>query len=391
MSPGHIDLLPESAYAYISMVLTRELSNLGLAMNRNLRYDILIPAFALSCFGLLFVYSSSTIYAFEKYNDEFLFLKKHSAYLILGCFALICGLKIPLDFMIKHAYKIYGAAFIICCITLTPWLGKKAGGAARWLKLGPFQFQPSEFLKISSIILVTYLIQKYQKRLIFLWPLLLSFVILLLQPDFGSTVVLILSILCCLYIAGLSRKYFLGLLVSLIPILIILVFTKAYRLQRLLSFLDPYADPLGKGFQVIQSFVAVAHGGVLGQGLGESQQKLFFLPEAHTDFILAVIAEETGFIGVFAIFALYGVFFFSILKILLKTKKYEVLLTGLLSLLFFSMIINTGVVSGLLPTKGLPLPFISSGGSALMANFFILGLILQISNYESKNAHVSSH
>jgi cell division protein FtsW len=342
--------------------------------------SLIIPVFTLTCFGILFVYSSSTIYSFEKYNDEFLFLKKHLVFVLTAFLGLYLTLKIPFSFFLKYTPFLYLGFLLLCALTLVPHIGHKVGGAARWIKVFGYQLQPSEFLKIFTLLFASTLLTKYQNRLMPLWLLSPSFFVLLLQPDFGSCVVLALSLLAVLFVHGIPKRYFIGLLGFTALASVLLIFTKAYRLKRILSFIDPYADPLGKGFQVIQGFVAVASGGLAGKGLGESSQKLFFLPEAHTDFILAVIAEETGFLGVLSLSFLYFVFFLSLLKILLtlKDETLKLALTGFLVLMASTTLINMGVVAGVLPTKGLPLPFISSGGSALLANFFVLGLIFHI-------------
>jgi len=221
---------------------------------------------------------------------------------------------------------------------------------------------------------------KFPKRVLHLWPVGIAFVALLLQPDFGSTMILVCGLAAMIFVHGIPLRFFaVGAMIS-VPIITTIMIAAPYRVKRLVTFLDPFADPLGSGFQVIQSFVAIANGGLFGKGLGGSQQKLFFLPEAHTDFILAVIAEEMGFAGVVVLAAIYCLLFLAILQLLKRvTNSRERLLgTAIFAMLAASTVINMGVVAGILPTKGLPLPFVSSGGSSLLASFFMMGLLSQI-------------
>jgi cell division protein FtsW len=243
-----------------------------------------------------------------------------------------------------------------------------------------FQLQPSEFLKITSILFFAGSLTKPKFRWTSLLPLLLAFGVLLKQPDFGTTVILFVGMASVLFFYGIPKRYFFGGLALLIPVMGALAIAAPYRLKRLVAFLDPFSDPLGSGFQVIQSFVAIASGGLFGKGLGGSQQKLFFLPEAHTDFILSVIGEEMGFIGLLIIFLIYGILFYSILQVLIAVHEpfQRMVTAGLLTMLAASTLVNMGVCAGLLPTKGLTLPFISSGGSSLVANLFSIGILAQI-------------
>lgn len=214
-----------------------------------------------------------------------------------------------------------------------------------------------------------------------LFFLALTPVAVMLQKDLGTTIVILSGYLSVLFMNGLQKKYIAGIFGALFSGFVLAVLAEPYRIARVMTFLNPFKDPLGAGFQVIQSFVAVANGGLFGRGIGESQQKLFFLPEAHTDFILAVITEEMGFLGVLVLAILYCVLYYAILRLILcaKTLSERLLASGYFSMLAVTTVINMGVVAGALPTKGLPLPFISNGGSALIANYFIIGLMAQIS------------
>lgn len=338
------------------------------------------PVLSLICFGVLFVYSASSVYSAQKYGDEFIFVKKQLLYLIPGIIAAICGAKISLRFWFKYRIPIFFASVFLATLTRVPGLGRKVKGAARWISIGPVQFQPSESLKIATIFMLAGTLHLYPKSFQKLWPLACAFACLIIQPDFGSCVILFLTVATMLFMHGLPLSIFSFGIASLLPIVAIVAISAPYRVKRLVSFLDPFADALGAGFQIIQSFVAIANGGWFGRGLGGSQQKLFFLPEAHTDFILAVIGEEMGFAGIFTIMLIYSLFFYAIIQIVSQalSSKDRLIASGIFAIFAGSTIINLGMVAGLLPTKGLPLPFISSGGSSLVVNLFMVGILSQI-------------
>lgn len=338
------------------------------------------PVIALISFGLLFVYSASSVYAAQKYGDEFLFAKKQLIFLLPGALAAFVGAKFPLEKLQKWSLRILLATLVLSFLTLAPVVGKRILGAARWISVMGFQLQPSEFLKISAVLYLSSRLAAARFQWSSLFPLALAVALLLKQPDFGTTVILVTGFAAVLFFYGIPKRYFFGGLALLIPVLGALAITAPYRIKRLIAFIDPFSDPLGSGFQVIQSFVAIASGGLFGKGLGGSQQKLFFLPEAHTDFILSVIGEEMGFVGLVIIFLIYGILFYSLLQVLLAVAEpfQRMLTAGLLTMIAASTLVNMGVCAGLLPTKGLTLPFISSGGSSLVANLFAMGLLAQI-------------
>lgn len=338
------------------------------------------PVVALISFGLLFVYSASSVYAAQKYGDEFLFAKKQIFFLLPGTIAAFIGAKFPLEKLQKWSLHLFLGTLFLTSLTLAPVVGKRILGAARWVTFMGFQLQPSEFLKITSILFLSASLSSQKFNWKKLLPLFLAFAVLLKQPDFGTTVILVVGMSAVLFFFGIPKRYFFGGMALLIPLMGALAIAAPYRLKRLVSFLDPFSDPLGSGFQVIQSFVAIASGGLFGKGLGGSQQKLFFLPEAHTDFILSVIGEEMGFIGLVIIFLIYGILFYSLLQVLLAVHEpfQRMLTAGLLAMIASSTLVNMGVCAGLLPTKGLTLPFISSGGSSLVANLFSMGILAQI-------------
>lgn len=338
------------------------------------------PVLALTAFGLLFVFSSSSVYAGQKYGDEYLFFKKQLIFLPAALVAAWVGMKVRLGFLDKHSGKLFLLALGATFLTRVPHIGKKVGGAARWIYIAGVQIQPSEFLKVATVIFASYLMAKNPRRLHQLWPVGLAFAALLLQPDFGSTMILIFGLTALIFVHGIPFRFFLSGVALALPVIVTVMVAAPYRVKRLVTFLDPFADPLGAGFQVIQSFVAIANGGWFGRGLGGSQQKLFFLPEAHTDFILAVIAEEMGFAGILVVVCIYSLLFYSIAQMLKRVSSHRerLLGAGFFAMLASSTIVNMSVVAGLMPTKGLPLPFISAGGSSLLASFFIMGLLSQI-------------
>lgn len=338
------------------------------------------PVVALISFGLLFVYSASSVYAAQKYGDEFIFAKKQILFLLPGAIAAFVGAKFPLEKLQKWSLYLFMGTLLLTTLTLAPVIGKRILGASRWVSVLGFQLQPSEFLKITSIFFLASSLCVSKFKWTSLLPLLAAFAVLLKQPDFGTVVILVVGISAVLFFYGIPKRYFFGGMALLIPVMGALAVAAPYRIKRLVSFLDPFSDPLGSGFQVIQSFVAIASGGMFGKGLGGSQQKLFFLPEAHTDFILSVIGEEMGFIGILIIFLIYAILFYSLLQVLLAVQEpfQRMVTAGLLAMIAASTLVNMGVCAGLLPTKGLTLPFISSGGSSLVANLFSMGVLAQI-------------
>lgn len=350
-----------------------------------------LPVFALTGFGILFVYSASSVYAGANFGNEFYFVKKQILFLLPALFAGMCGAFIPTEFYLKHVKKLFIIATIFTLMTHLPFLSRRVGGASRWLNLGPISVQPAEFLKICTLLfLVSILTNKempYKTKWMQAALLMLSPFAIILQKDLGTTVVVLAGCVAILFMNGLAKRYFVTIFTFLFSAMTIAILVEPYRIKRIMTFLNPFKDPLGSGFQIIQSFVAVANGGVLGRGIGESQQKLFFLPEAHTDFILAVITEEMGFIGVLVLSFLYSILFYAILRLVLLGRNHQdrLIATGVFATLVLTTIINMGVVAGALPTKGLPLPFISNGGSALIANYFVIGLMAQLSSKISRH------
>ncbi|MBI5344632.1 MAG: putative lipid II flippase FtsW [Deltaproteobacteria bacterium] len=338
--------------------------------------------------GILMVSSTSYIMAVKKFGSGYFFVKKHLFYAALGMIVFIAATRVPYRVYKKMAYPvlILSAAALICIYI--PGLGFTAGGARRWVRLGPLAFQPSEPAKLAVVFFLAYsLSSKAEKIKDFYFGFLPNIIIpgaviglILLEPDFGTAATLGLLVVIMSFTAGVRLRYILGLAFAALPLIYVVMHRFSYMMTRLTIFLDPWKDPGGKGFQMVQSFLAFGSGGIYGVGLGESKQKLFYLPEAHTDFILSVIGEEFGLIGVSAIIVLYAIFLLCGIKIARKAKDLHgtYLALGLTFMVVLQAAFNMGVVLGALPPKGLTLPFISYGGTSLVTNMAAVGILLNI-------------
>lgn len=349
--------------------------------------------FAMVVFGLIMVYSSSFIYAQERTGDGFAFIKKQLIFATLGFGAMFVGVKIPYRKWADWAYPVAGIAVALLAFVLIPGVGTRVLGAQRWLKLGPISVQPSEIAKFAMILFVAYQLERKAPALRRFVPGVLSNFImplpamglLLLQPDFGSTVMITGVIFIMMFLAGVPKRFLGGIAGLGTFAAAVLILGSAYRRVRLMTFLDPWQDPLGKGFQVLQSMLGVHNGSLFGVGLGNGKEKLFYLPEAHNDFIFAVIGEELGFLGVIGVIFAFCFLIYRGLKIASdcwenRHDRFGALAaTGITLALGLQSFVNMGVVLGLLPTKGLTLPFISYGGSALVVDLFVIGILLNIS------------
>jgi cell division protein FtsW len=354
---------------------------------KHLSSPLLLALLTLMGGGLVQVYSSSYIFATESFGDGHYFFFRQLIFSGIGLAALLTVAQLPIRWIEKWGWTLWLIAGVGVLATFVPGLGVRVGGAARWLQL-PFgmRFEPSEVLKFSFSILFATILARKQNFFKNVHPLIvaavmvLPVVLLLKQPDFGS-----FAIICCvgvglLFAFGLKWRYILGSVAVMIPAFYILVMQVPYRKARVLSFLDPWADPESKGFQVIQSMLSFHSGRITGSGLGQGQGKLFFLPEAHTDFTLAVFGEEMGFIGFCVLLALYGYIVMRGFQIASRCESLfrRAVALGITMTFALSVFINAGVVMGLLPTKGLTLPFLSYGGSSLVTLCFMFGLLLNI-------------
>jgi cell division protein FtsW len=354
---------------------------------------LLLATLLLVTIGTVMIYSSSSILATEKFHDGQFFLKKQVFFLCLGLMVMFLVTKIPYYKLRKLAWPGIAASGIFLCALWIPHLGIRAGGAVRWLNLGVFSFQVSEMVKIALILfLAHFLTEKANHVRDFRQGILVPLGVtggliglILLQPDFGTTVILALIAFLMIYLAG-GRIVHLGSLVALFfPVALWLLLHKSYRLARLTAFLNPWKDPQHSGFQIIQSLISFGSGGPFGVGIGDGIQKLFYLPEPHTDFILSVIAEESGFIGVGLILFLYIILIVRGFRISLKAPDMfgNLMGAGLTMMLALEAFINIAGVTGLIPLKGLALPFLSYGGTSLIMSLVAVGILLNISAYES--------
>lgn len=354
---------------------------------------LLLVVFFFIGLGVVHVYSSSYIFAIEQYQKGLYFFARQLAFAGLGLIVLLSALSFPLLWLKRFGMALWFVSAVLLVLTFVPGIGVAAGGAQRWigLPLG-LRLEPSEFLKVSYPVLMgSVLMMQHRNWPAWFWLAVTAFligpiVLLLKQPDFGSFVICLLTLFAILFVSGLRWTYIAVGVSALVCAFSVLIVNEPYRYRRLMSFMDPWADPEQKGFQVIQSMVSFRSGRLFGSGVGEGQGKLFFLPEAHTDFTLAVFGEEWGFVGFLIVLSLYGYIFLRGLQIALACEEADnrAIAIGSTSVLAISTFINIGVVLGLLPTKGLTLPFLSYGGSSLLAVSFAVGLLLAIDR-ENRN------
>lgn len=334
------------------------------------------------------IYSASAIYADSVMKDSLYYIKRHLLYIGVGLFMMVLAMSVSLDKIRSMAKPLMLVSIILLLVVLIPHIGSQTSGARRWFKFGPLSFQPSEFAKIAIIIYMADFISRKEKAMkSFLYGYLPAIIILggtvglvLLEPDLGTAVTISVITVIMLFAGGVRSIYILASFLASLPALYLLLFRVPYRRKRMMMFLNPWTDKRGAGFQIIQSFVALGSGGLLGVGLGQSRQKLFYLPASHTDFIFSIIGEELGFIGTASIIMLFGIFVWQGMKIVFKAAgTFERLMgLGIVSLVGFEAIINIGVTAGALPTKGLPLPFISYGGSGLIFHLMAVGILFNI-------------
>jgi cell division protein FtsW len=358
-------------------------------MDKLLLFSVII----LSIFGIIMIYSSSNIWANYKFNDSFHYVKYQSIFFVIGLFIMIFISKINYLFYYKYSNIILLVSLILLILVLIPGIGSIRNGSRSWFGIGSLGIQPSEAAKISLIIFTSkYLslsdryINNYLKGIIpILVVSLIFFGLIMLQPDLGTGLILILSIIAILFIAGVNLKFFFtGGLIGIVGVIILIVIAP-YRLKRITSFLNPWSDELGTGFQIIQSLYAIGPGGLLGTGFLNSVQKHFYLPEPQTDFIFSIIAEEFGVVGALIVVGLFSIILSRGIKISNKCHNLfgKYLSFGILFQLIFQALMNLCVVVGLIPVTGVTLPFLSYGGSSLIVSMASIGIILNISRYNN--------
>lgn len=362
-------------------------------MKKGIDKGLLITTFLLLLIGSVMIYSSTSVItplAAKKNITPFYYFKRHLITMMIGFFFMYLAYRIKVELLNKISIPLLILSFFLLLAVFIPNLGLTVGGARRWIRLWPSTFQPSELVKLSMVIfLARYISMPYFRRdsfVSFLIPVCVMFIfqaVFILQPDFGATINLGILTIIMLILAGTRLRYVLSLTILALPVIIKLLM-QPYRLKRILAFLDPWSDPQGSGFQLIQSFIALGSGGLTGVGLGEGKQKLSFLPEIHTDFIFSLIGEELGFIGVIAVIILFLFIFIRGISIAnrMETGFSYYLSYGLTLMIVLQALINFAVATGIVPTKGLPLPFISYGGSSLLVNMIAIGILLNISRGE---------
>lgn len=356
-----------------------------------LAYDpwLLFAVFALVGFGLVMVYSASAIAAQDKLGDGFYFLKRQGLAALLGLLAMAVAMKLGYRRMARLAYPLLVLAVALLVLVVVPGVGTKVGGASRWLRAPGISVQPVEIAKFAWVIYLAYSLAKKRDKVRsfsvgFVPHLGLAGVLValcMLEPDFGSAVALLFLMFVMLFAAGAKLSYLLGSVLLAIPFAWTAIASSSYRMKRFTAFLDPWANRQGSGYQVAESLMSIGSGGVTGLGLGDGRQKLFFLPEAHTDFIFSIIGEELGLVGVATLIALYALFLWRGIRASLNASEPfgTYLGLGITSLVAFEAIVNMAVALGLVPTKGLTLPFISYGGNSLVVLLAASGLLLSLS------------
>ncbi|QIB66610.1 putative lipid II flippase FtsW [Kineobactrum salinum] len=361
------------------------------ATRNGLDAPLLLLGTALLLVGMVAISSASIEYADWHYGDGWFHARRHLVYVVLAAAAAAVVYRLPPAFWLATGWLWLLTGTGLLVLVLLPGIGKDVNGSQRWLPIGPFTLQPSEFAKLAVVIyLAGYLVRQTEQVRTqwqgFLKPvgvLALVTVLLMAEPDFGATVIVVVTAFGMLFLAGVKLTHFLSVLLVSMLGLLALVFAAPYRMQRLITYTDPWADPFGSGFQLIQSLIAFGRGEWLGVGLGNSVQKLFYLPEAHTDFVFSIWAEETGFLGAMLVI---GLFTALVARILWVARRAEVagehfgayLSYGVALVLSGQAFVNMGVSSGLLPTKGLTLPFVSYGGTSLIVCCCMLALVLRI-------------
>jgi len=358
---------------------------------RHTRSNLLVIVLSLLCIGIVMVYSASAVSAFARMHDSAFYLKRHLLYILIG--AILAAFVMTVDYgklrVIAKPILLLSIIAVLC--VFIPGVGARIRGARRWIKLAGLTLQPSEFVKLAVVIyLADFLSRKKESIKSFLYGFLPPSLIvggilmlLLVQPDLGKAVTIAFVAFLLYFVAGINPAHIISIALFSIPVLYAMISHVAYRRKRILAFLDPWQDPKGVGYQIIQSYIALGSGGLLGVGLGASRQKLFYLPQAHTDFIFSIIGEELGLLGACGVLLLLFLFVLESAKIAAKAKDSfgQLLAIGIFSCIGLEALINIGASTGALPTKGLPLPFVSYGGSAIIANLIGVGILFSISKH----------
>ena len=361
-------------------------------MKKHFDFYLFTAIIILILFGAIMIYSASSIWANYKFEDSFYYVKRQMIFIVLGIFLMITTSKIDYNIYYDKSNKILGICIILLILVLIPGIGSVRNGSRSWFGIGSLGIQPSEAAKLGMIIFTSKYLTNSSKFLksykygVFpiLGVLFLLFGLIMLQPDLGTGMILVVSIISLLFIAGVNMKFFIGGGILGLRGVIMLIVISPYRMDRITSFINPWNDPLGTGFQIIKSLYAIGPGGLLGRGYLNSIQKQFYLPEPQTDFIFSIIAEEFGIVGTIFVVFMFSFIIYRGIRIALKTKdsfaKY--LAFGMSFQLAFQALMNLMVVIGMIPVTGVTLPFLSYGGSSLLITLASMGIILNISRYQ---------
>ena len=355
---------------------------------REHRISLTVVTMALICIGIVMIYSASCVNAMENFHDSLYYLKRHLLFLDMGLASCAAVMMFDYRQMQPYARRMLLISIVLLALVLIPHIGKESYGARRWFKIGIFHFQPSELAKLAMIIYTADFLSRKQEMIKSFWrgfvpPILLMGMVCVLtvkQPDLGTTVELAVVVMVMMLVAGARLRHMALIAMGGVMVVVYLIIKEPYRMARIIAFMDPWQDSRGIGFQLTQSQMALGSGGVFGVGLGHSQQKLFYLPAAHTDFILSIIGEELGLLGTLAVVLLFITFIWIGTRIIRQTHNAfgYFLAIGIVMMLGLQAMVNVGVSIGAFPTKGLPLPFISYGGSALIFHLIAIGLLLNV-------------
>jgi cell division protein FtsW len=370
-------------------------------MARKLKSDKLLftATLLLVCTSVVMVYSASAMIALEKYQQPYLFLFKQATWALVGL--CLVPIVMRIDYHSYREPRVIWSGLAIATVALIAVLfGQPKNGATRWLDIGPLGVQPSELAKLAIIVFTAALLERRMERIdevgysLFPIGVVVGLVVglIVLEPDLGTAVTVLTICAVMVFAAGLSSSYIAGLGLASIAALYFLVIASDYRWKRIEGFLDPWSDPLGTGYQMVQSMIAVGSGGIVGRGLMAGVQKLFFLPEPHNDFIYAVIAEELGLIGATIVLACFCVIGWRGLRTAVRAPDRfgAFLAIGLTVMILFQAFFNISVVVALVPPKGIPLPFVSAGGSSLLINMIGMAMLLNVSQHVSSSHVVST-
>ena len=355
-------------------------------------YDhiLMISALLLLGLGLVMVFSASGVLASDKYHDPAFFLKKQLIYAVLGIALMLFVRRIPYQSYNRLVYLILALSLFLLILVLIPGIGVRIRSASRWIRFGPLVIQPSEFAKLAIIIFLAYSMARKQEKIRyfsigFLPHIVVAGIFILLvekEPDFGTAMALAGITFLMLFVGGTRLTHIFLAILSASPLVVYVILKNKMRLERVVTFVDPWKYAQESGYQLVHSLYAIGSGGFWGLGIGKSREKLFYLPDSHTDFIFAILSEELGFLGIIIVFSLFAILI--IRGLIISTRAQDnfgaYLAMGLTALIGLQAVINMAVVTGLMPTKGLSLPFLSYGGSSLLVNMIAIGILLNISS-----------